>query len=124
MGRIKNINARLNEYIVPYVSSDNKKYMTLSLEFVIANKLITNTDKDKSDIVKVQECNGISEEKIKKIPLPLIKEFKLVGDNLEYTSAIPKIKFDVPKSSGNKGFINICTILLLLAIVVSLVLSH
>lgn len=123
VGRIKNINAKLNEYIVPYVSSDNKKYMTLSLEFVIANKLITNTEKDKKDIAKVQECNGISEEKIKKIPLPLIKEFKLVGDNLEYTSAIPKIKFDVPKSS-NKGFINIGTILLLLAIIVSLILSH
>ena len=33
IGRIKNINAKLNDYIVPYVSADNKKYNKHSLPF-------------------------------------------------------------------------------------------
>ena len=61
IGRIKNINAKLTDYIVPYVSSDNKKYNTLSLEFLIADKLLMGRDKDKKDIEKIKECNGISE---------------------------------------------------------------
>lgn len=124
IGRIKNINAKLNEYIVPYVSSDNKKYMTLSLEFLIANKLLLNREKDKIDIEKIKECNGISEDKIKKIPLPIVKEEKLVGDNLEFTSTMPRIKLEVPKKNKNSGFINIGTILLLIGIVVCIILSN
>ena len=54
IGRIKNIAAKLNDYIVPYVSADNKKYMTLSLEFIIANKLLSNREKDRKDIEKIQ----------------------------------------------------------------------
>lgn len=123
IGRIKNIVARTSDYIVPYVSSDNKKYMTLSLEFIIANKLITNSDKDKKDIVKVQECNGISDDKIKKLPLPLIREEKLIGDNLEFTSTMPRIKLDIPKKN-NKGFINIATMLLLMGIVTCIILMN
>lgn len=124
IGRIKNINAKLNDYIVPYVSSDNKKYMTLSLEFIIANKLLLNRDKDKKDIEKIQECNGISDDKIKKLPLPLVKEEKLVGDNLEFTSTMPRIKLEVPKKNKKNGFINIGTILLLIGIVVCIILSN
>lgn len=124
IGRIKNIVAKLNEYIVPYVSSDNKKYMTLSLEFLIADKLLTNRDKDKKDIEKIKECNGISNEKIKKLPIPLIREEKLVGDNLEFTSTMPKIKLDIPKKNGDKGFINFATILLLIGIVVCIILTN
>ena len=62
VGRIKNIATKLNDYIVPYVSSDNKKYLTLSLELLIANKLLTNRTKDQKDIEKIRECNGISDE--------------------------------------------------------------
>lgn len=124
IGRIKNINAKLSDYIVPYVSSDNKKYMTLSLEFIIASKLLLNRDKDKKDIEKIQECNGISDDKIKKLPLPLVKEEKLVGDNLEFTSTMPRIKLEVPKRSKEKGFINIGTILLLIGIVICIILSN
>lgn len=124
VGRIKNIVAKLNEYIVPYVSSDNKKYMTLSLEFLIADKLLTNRDKDRKDIEKIKECNGISNEKIKKLPIPLIREEKLIGDNLEFTSTMPKIKLDIPKKNGDKGFINFATILLLIGIVVCIVLTN
>ena len=69
IGRIKHINAKLNDYIVPYVAADNKKYNTLSLEFLVADKLLLKRDKDKKDIEKISECNGISEYKIKKIPL-------------------------------------------------------
>ncbi len=123
IGRIKNINAKLNDYIVPYVSSDNKKYLTKSLELIIADKLLLNREKDKKDIEKIQECNGISIEKIKKIPLPLIKEAHLVGDNLEFTSTMPRIKLEIPKKDKKNGFINIGTILLLIAIVVSLILT-
>ena len=54
IGRIKNIAAKLNDYIVPYVSADNKKYMTMSLEFIIADKLLLNREKDKKDIEKIQ----------------------------------------------------------------------
>lgn len=122
-GRIKNINAKLNDYIVPYVASNNKKYLTKSLELIIADKLLLNRDKDKKDIEKIQECNGISMEKIKKIPLPLIKEEHLVGDNLEFTSTMPRIKLEIPKKDKKNGFINIGTILLLIAIVVSLILT-
>lgn len=124
IGRIKNINARLNEYIVPYVSSDNKKYMTLSLELLIANKLLLNRDKDKIDIEKIKECNGISDDKIKKIPLPIVKEEKLIGDNLEFTSTMPRIKLEVPKKNKKGGFINVGTILLLIGIVVCIILSN
>ena len=124
IGRIKNINAKLNEYIVPYVSSDNKKYMTLSLELLIANKLLLNREKDNIDIEKIKECNGISEEKIKKIPLPIVKEEKLVGDNLEFTSTMPRIKLEVPKNNKKSGFINFGTILLLIGIVVCIILSN
>ncbi len=123
VGRIKNIAAKFNDYIVPYVSSDNKKYMTLSLEFLIANKLLTNREKDKKDIEKIRECNGISDDKIKKLPLPLIKEEKLVGDNLEFTSTMPRIKLEIPKKNNNKGFINFATILLLIGIVVCIILG-
>ena len=123
IGFIKNIAAKRSEYIVPYVSSDNTKYMTLSLEFIIADKLLLNRDKDKKDIEKIKECNGISDEKIKKLPLPIVKEEKLVGDNLEFTSTMPRIKLEIPKKKGSSGFINIGTILLLIAIVVCIVLS-
>lgn len=123
IGRIKNINAKLTDYIVPYVSADNKKYTTLSLEFLIADKLLLNRDKDKKDIEKIKECNGISEEKIKKIPLPLVKEEKLIGDNLEFTSTMPRIKLEIPKKKGSSGFINFATILLLLGIVACIVLG-
>ena len=51
---IKNINAKLSEYIMPYVSSDNKKYMTLSLELIVADKLMLNRDKDREDIEKTK----------------------------------------------------------------------
>lgn len=124
IGRIKNINAKLSEYIVPYVSSDNKKYMTLSLELLIANKLLLNRDKDKVDIEKIKECNGISDDKIKKIPLPIVKEEKLIGDNLEFTSTMPRIKLEVPKKNKNNGFINVGTILLLIGIVICIILSN
>lgn len=123
IGRIKNIATKMSDYIVPYVSSDNKKYTTLSLECIIADKLLSNREKDKKDIEKIQECNGISTEKIKKLPLPLIKEEKLVGDNLEFTSTMPRIKLDIPKKNGDKGFINFATILLLIGIIVCIVLG-
>lgn len=123
VGRIKNINAKLNEYIVPYVSSDNKKYLTKSLEFIIADKLLLNREKDKEDIQRIQECNGISEDKISKLPLPLVKEERLVGDNLEFTSTMPRIKLEIPKKDKKGGFINFGTILLLIAIVVCLILT-
>ena len=123
IGRIKNINAKLTDYIVPYVSSDNKKYITLSLELLIANKLLLNRDKDKKDIEKIKECNGISEDKIKKLPLPLVKEEKLIGDNLEFTSTMPRIKLDIPKKNRPRGFINFATILLLIGIIVCIVLG-
>ena len=124
IGRIKNIAVKISDYIVPYVSSDNKKYMTLSLEFVIADKILTGRDKDKQDIEKAKECNGISAEKIKKIPLPLVKEEKLVGDNLELTSTMPRIKLEIPKKKDDKGFINFATILLLIGIVVCIILTN
>lgn len=124
IGIIKNINAKLNEYIVPYVSSDNKKYMTISLELIVADKLMLNRDKDKIDIEKIKECNGISEEKIKKIPLPIVKKLKLIGDNLEFTSTMPRIKLEVPKKQNSKGFINIGTILLLLAVLACIILGN
>lgn len=123
IGRIKNINAKMNDYIVPYVSSDNKKYLTKSLELIIADKLLLNREKDKTDIQKIRECNGISLEKIKKLPLPLTKEEHLVGDNLEFTSTMPRIKLEVPKKDRKGGFINVGTVLLLIAIVVCLVLT-
>lgn len=123
IGRIKNINAKLTDYIVPYVSSDNKKYNTLSLEFLIADKLLMGRDKDKKDIEKIKECNGISEEKIKKIPLPIVKEEKLIGDNLEFTSTMPRIKLEIPKKEKSSGFISFATILLLIGIVVCIVLG-
>ena len=124
IGRIKNINAKLSDYILPYVSSDNKKYTTLSLELLIANKLLMGGDKDKKDIEKIKECNGVSEEKIKKLPLPLVKEEKLIGDNLEFTSTMPRIKLDIPKKKNSSGFVSFATILLLLGIVVCIVLSN
>jgi len=123
IGRIKNINTKLNDYILPYVSSDNKKYTTLSLELLIANKLLMGRDKDKKDVEKIKECNGISEEKIKKLPLPLVREEKLIGDNLEFTSTMPRIKLDIPKKQKSGGFINVATILLLIGIVVCIILS-
>lgn len=124
IGRIKNINTKLTDYILPYVSSDNKKYITLSLEILIANKLLMNRDKDRKDIEKIKECNGISEEKIKKLPLPLVREEKLIGDNLEFTSTMPRIKLDIPKKNKSNGFISFATILLILGIVVCIVLSR
>lgn len=122
IGRIKNINVKLSDYIVPYVSVDNKKYMTESLECIIGDKLLINRDRDRKDIEKIKECNGISEDKIKKLPLPLVKENKLVGDNLEFTSTMPSIKLDIPKKS-NKGFINIATIMLLISMVICFILG-
>ena len=124
IGRIKSIAAKMNDYIMPYVTSDNKKYTTVSLEFVVADKLLTNREKDKIDIEKVKECNGMSSEKIKKLPLPVVKEVRLIGDNLEFTSTMPRIKLDVPKKKRSNGFINIGTILLLIAIVVAIVLTN
>ena len=124
IGRIKNINTKLTDYILPYVSSDNKKYITLSFEILIANKLLMNRDKDRKDIEKIKECNGISEEKIKKLPLPLVREEKLIGDNLEFTSTMPRIKLDIPKKNKSNGFISFATILLILGIVVCIVLSR
>ena len=123
IGRIKNINTKLSDYIVPYVSSDNKKYRALSLEILIANKLLMGRDKDKKDIEKIKECNGISEEKIKKLPLPLVREERLIGDNLEFTSTMPRIKLDIPKKQHSGGFISVATILLIIGIVVCIVLS-
>lgn len=124
IGRIKNISTKLTDYIVPYVSADNKKYNTLSLELLIANKLLMNREKDKKDIEKIKECNGISEDKIKKIPLPLVKEEKLIGDNLEFTSTMPRIKLEIPKEKKSNGFINFATILLLLGIVICIILGR
>lgn len=124
IGRIKNINTKLSDYIVPYVSADNIKYRALSLEFLIADKLMLNREKDKKDIEKIQECNGISEDKIKKIPLPLVREEKLIGDNLEFTSTMPRIKLDIPKRKKSNGFINFAMILLLIGIVVCIVLGN
>ena len=68
--------------------------------------------------------NGISEERIKKIPLPIVKKVKLVGDNLEFTTTMPRIKLDIPKGQKNMGFINIGTILLLIAVVVCFILGN
>ena len=76
------------------------------------------------DIEKVKECNGMSSEKIKKLPLPVVKEVRLIGDNLEFTSTMPRIKLDVPKKKRSNGFINIGTILLLIAIVIAIVLTN
>jgi len=123
IGTIKNIHAKLNEYIVPYVTTDNKKYMTVSLDFIVADKLILNRDKDKKDIDKIKECTGITEEKLKKHPIKENKE-KLIGDNLEFTSTMPRIKLEIPKKKNDKGFINIGTILLLIAIVVCIILGR
>lgn len=123
IGRIKNIASKKSEYIMPYVTSDNKKIFTVALEFVVADKLLTNRDKDKVDIEKVKECNGMSSEKIKKLPLPIVKEVKLIGDNLEFTSTMPRIKLDIPKKNKKGGFINIGTVLLLIAIVVAIILT-
>ncbi len=123
IGRIKQIPTKMTEYIMPYVSSDNKKYNTLSLELLIAEKLVASRDKDQIDIDKIKECNGISDEKIKKLPLPIVNEYKLVGDNLEYTSTMPRIKLDIPGKNKRSGFINIGTILLLIAIVTCIILS-
>ena len=124
IGRIKHINVKLSDYILPYVSADNKKYTTLSLELLIANKVLLKRDKDNKDIEKIKECNGISEDKIKKMPLPLVKEEKLIGDNLEFTSTMPRIKLDIPKKTHSNGFINFATILLLIGIVVCIVLGN
>lgn len=33
----------------------------------------------------------MSSEKIKKLPLPVVKEVRLIGDNLEFTSTMPRI---------------------------------
>ena len=76
------------------------------------------------NIEKIKECNGISEDKIKKIPLPIVKKIKLVGDNLEFTSTMPRIKLEVPKKQDSKGFINIGTILLLLAVIACIILGN
>ena len=122
IGRIKKIDVKLSDYIVPYVSSNNKKYLTKSLEQIVADKLLLNRNKDKIDIEKIQECNGISEEKIKEIAVPTIGEERLNGDNLEFTSTMPRIKLDIPKKDKD-GFITIGTILLIIAIVVSLILT-
>lgn len=124
IGRIKNINAKLTDYILPYVSSDNKKYTTLSLELLVANKILLKRDKDMQDIEKIKECNGISEDKIRKLPLPLVKEERLIGDNLEFTSTMPRIKLDIPKKKNSSGFINFATILLLIGIVICIILSR
>ena len=98
--------------------------MSVSLELIVADKLMLNRDKDKLDIEKIKECNGISEDKIKKIPLPIVKKIKLVGDNLEFTSTMPRIKLEVPKKQDSKGFINIGTILLLLAVIACIILGN
>ncbi len=67
----------------------------------------------------------MSSEKIKKLPLPVVKkEVRLIGDNLEFTSTMPRIKLDVPKKEKKYGFINIGTILLLIAIVIAIVLTN
>ena len=79
---------------------------------------------NREDIEKIKECNGISEERIKKIPLPIVKKVKLVGDNLEFTTTMPRIKLDIPKRQKSMGFINIGTILLLIAVVVCFILGN
>ena len=56
--------------------------------------------------------------------LPVVKKVKLIGDNLEFTSTMPRIKLDVPKRQKSMGFINIGTILLLIGIVVCFVLGN
>lgn len=122
-GKIKSIDTKMNDYIVPYVSSNNKKYLTKSLELIITDKILLNREKDKLDIAKIQECNGISPDKIRKLPLPIVKEEHLVGDNLEFTSTMPRIKLDIPKKEKNGGFINIGTMLLIIAIIVCLILT-
>ena len=76
------------------------------------------------DIEKIKECNGISDEKIKNMPLPSVQKVKLIGDNLEFTSTMPRIKLDIPKRQKSKGFINIGTILLLITIVVCIILTN
>ena len=124
IGIIKKIPAKLSEYIMPYVSSDNKKYMCVSLEQIIADKLMLNREKDQIDIEKIKECNGISDEKIKNMPLSSVQKVKLIGDNLEFTSTMPRIKLDIPKRQKSKGFINIGTILLLITIVVCIILTN
>ncbi len=124
IGIIKNIDCKLSEYIVPYVSSDNKKYMSVSLELIAMDKLMLNRDKDRIDIEKIKECNGISDDKIKNVVMPKVKKVKLVGDNLEFTSTMPRIKLDIPKREKSKGFINIGTVLLLISIVVCIILTN
>lgn len=123
VGRTIEIPVKYSEYIKPYYSSDNKKYMTRALEYIAADKLLLNREKDKKDIAKIQECNGISSEKIKKLPIPKIKEERLTGDNLEFTSTMPRIKLDIPKKKRSSGFINFGTILLIIAIIACIILS-
>lgn len=123
VGKIKNINVKKSEYIVPYVSTDNKKYFTKSLELIVTDKILLKREKDKLDIEKIRECNGISIDKIKKMPVPIIKEEHLVGDNLEFTSTMPRIKLDIPKKDKSGGFINFGTVILLIAIIVCLILT-
>ena len=53
----------------------------------------------------------------------MVKENKLVGDNLEFTSTMPSIKLDIPKKNGSKGFINIATIMLLISMVICFILG-
>ena len=65
----------------------------------------------------------LSEDKIKRLPLPVVKENRLIGDNLEFTSTMPSIKLDIPKKNGSKGFINIATIMLLIGMIVCFILG-
>ena len=103
-----------------------KEYRDQGIGSYILNDLAKQYDSKKIivDIEKIKECNGISEERIKKIPLPIVKKVKLVGDNLEFTTTMPRIKLDIPKRQKSMGFINIGTILLLIAVVVCFILGN
>ena len=76
------------------------------------------------DRTKVEIKYQNVDEKIKNMPLPSVQKVKLIGDNLEFTSTMPRIKLDIPKRQKSKGFINIGTILLLITIVVCIILTN
>ena len=90
IGVIKNINAKLSEYIMPYVSSDNKKYMTLSLELIVADKLMLNRDKDREDIEKTKtiiQNLKYENESLKSENTSLTKEIKsITTEHLKLTN--------------------------------------
>ena len=66
IGIIKNINAKLSEYIMPYVSSDNKKYMTLSLELIVADKLMLIEIKIEKTLKKLKNVMVLVKRKLRR----------------------------------------------------------